>query len=76
MEQSDLDLLEKFRYNDSELNALWEEHQLYEKQLKKLAKKVFILPDEDRMTKEIKKKKLSGKTKIQVILDRYKAMGN
>jgi len=74
MEQRDLELLEKFCAQDAELKILWEEHQLYEQQLEKLEKKSFLPPNEEKVIKELKKKKLSGKTKIQTILDRYRTM--
>lgn len=72
MEQRDLELLNKFCAQDAELKILWEEHQLYEQQLEKLEKKGFLSPQETKVMKELKKKKLSGKTKIQAILDRYR----
>ena len=72
MEQRDLDLIEKYSGQDAELKVLWEEHTLYEKQLGKLEKKSFLKPDEERVVRELKKKKLSGKTKLQNILDRYR----
>ena len=72
MEARDLELLEKFSNQDAELKTLWEEHMLYEKQLDKLESKPFLSPQEQNVVREIKKKKLTGKTKIQGILDRYK----
>jgi uncharacterized protein YdcH (DUF465 family) len=75
MEQRDLDLLTKHSEKDPELRLLWEEHVLYEKQLEKLERKPYLTPSEDKVVKEIKKKKLAGKTKIQAILDRYSSMG-
>ncbi len=75
MEPRDLELLEKYSQHDAELKTLWEEHLLYEQQLEKLEKKSFLTPDETKVIKEIKKKKLSGKTKIQAILDRYSSRG-
>ncbi|MBG0775858.1 MAG: DUF465 domain-containing protein [Desulfovibrionaceae bacterium] len=74
MEQRDLVLIEKMASQDSELKALWEEHLLYETQLEKLESKPFLTPAEERVVKEIKKKKLGGKTKIQAILDRSRQM--
>lgn len=74
MEQYELDLIAKHGARDAELKTLWEEHQLYEKQLEKLEKKPFRSPDEERVVKTIKKKKLAGKTKMQTILDRYSKM--
>ncbi len=72
MEQRDLELLDKHAGQDAELNALWEEHQLYEQQVGKLESKQALTPNEERALKEIKKKKLNGKTKIQNILERYR----
>jgi uncharacterized protein YdcH (DUF465 family) len=74
MEPRELQLLEKFCAKDAELKILWEEHLLYEQQLEKMEKKSFLPPHEAKVVKELKKKKLSGKTKIQSILDRYKSM--
>ncbi len=74
MEQRDLELLERHCDQDAELKTLWEEHLLYEKQLEKLEKKGFLSPSDNRVVRDIKKKKLSGKTKIQAILDRYRSL--
>jgi hypothetical protein len=73
MEQRDLELLDKYCDQDAELKALWEEHLLYERQLEKLENKPYLTPSEDKVVREIKKKKLGGKTKIQMILDRYRS---
>ncbi len=72
MEQRDLELLNKYCDQDAELKTLWAEHLFYEQQLDKLDRKPFLTPDEERVAKELKKKKLSGKTKIQAKLDRIK----
>lgn len=72
MEQRDLDLITELARKDAELRILWEEHLLYEKQLEKLENKPYLTPSEVRVVKEIKKKKLAGKTKLQAILDRYR----
>lgn len=74
MEANELELLEKISEQDVELKALWEEHLLYERQLEKLENKPYLNPQEQSVVREIKKKKLNGKTKIQKILDRYKTM--
>lgn len=72
MEQRDLDLINELSPTNIELRTLWEEHLLYEKQLEKLEKKPYLTPSEVRVVKDIKKKKLAGKTKLQAILDRYR----
>ncbi len=73
MEQHEIELIERYSEKDVELKTLWEEHLLYEQQLEKLEKKPYLAPSDERVVKEIKKKKLSGKTKIQKIMDRYAA---
>lgn len=72
MEQRDLALIEKHVESDAELKTLWEEHLFYEKQLEKLEKKPYLSPAEDKVVKDLKKKKLAGKTKIQAIIDRLR----
>ncbi len=72
MEPRELELIDKYSEKNAQLKTLWEEHLLYEKQLDKLEKKPFLTPAEDQVVRDIKKKKLAGKTKMQAILDRYK----
>jgi uncharacterized protein YdcH (DUF465 family) len=73
MENLDIELIERFREEDAELNALWDLHKTYEQQLQKLEKKSYLSPVEQTEVKELKKKKLAGKTRLQAILDRYKS---
>lgn len=72
MEAKDLALIEQFQGQDSELKALWEQHTEYEKMLEKLEGKPYLSPTQTEEIKQLKKKKLAGKTKMQAILDRYK----
>ena len=74
MEQRDLELIARHSEQDAEVRALWEEHILYEKQLEKLKKKSYLTPSEDKTVKDIKKKKLAGKTKLMGVLEKYKSM--
>ena len=74
MEQQDLELIEKYSPQDAELKALWDLHLDYEKTLEKLSKRPYLKPHEEVELREIKKKKLAGKTRLQSILDRYKSM--
>jgi len=74
MEQRDLELIARHGEQDVEIKTLWEEHIFYEKQLEKLKKKSYLTPAEDKTAKDIKKKKLAGKTKLMGILERYKSM--
>jgi len=72
MEQHELDLIEKHQVADAELKALWEDHLRFEKMLERLETKPFRTPSEDLEVKEIKKKKLAGKTKLDAILKKYR----
>ncbi|WP_285906139.1 DUF465 domain-containing protein [Pseudodesulfovibrio pelocollis] len=72
MEAKDLELIEKYGAEDPELRALWEQHVVYEKLLDKVETKSFLSPTETQEVKELKKKKLAGKTKMQSLLDKYR----
>jgi len=72
MEQSELELIEKHLAADAELKVLWEDHLKYEKILDRLETKPFRTPSEDLEVKDIKKKKLAGKTKLDTILQKYR----
>ncbi len=72
MEAQDLDLIEKYEGEDAELKALWDQHVVYEKMLDKLESKTYLSPTETQEMKELKKKKLAGKTKLQGLLDKYR----
>jgi hypothetical protein len=72
MEQHEIQLIEKHSEVDAELKALWDLHVGYKKQLEALMAKPGLTEVEEMEIKELKKKKLAGKTKLQQILDRYK----
>lgn len=72
MEAHDIELIQEHQAGDSELKALFEQHQEYEKLLNKLEAKSFQSPAEKQEIKELKKKKLAGKTKLQSMLDKYR----
>ena len=72
MDQRELALLEKYMPENPELQSLWEDHLLYEKQLEKLESKNFLTPAEQQSMRQLKKQKLEGKTKLMDILDRLK----
>ncbi|SKA81226.1 DUF465 domain-containing protein [Desulfobaculum bizertense] len=74
MENKDLEMIAEYADLNPEIKILWEEHQLYEKQLHKLERKAYLTPDEDRVVKELKKKKLAGKTKLMGLLERQAPM--
>lgn len=72
MDALELELINKYAEKDEELKGLWNEHQLFEKQLEKLEGKNYRTPAEDMQVKELKKQKLDGKTKLVAMLDRYR----
>ncbi|BCS87013.1 DUF465 domain-containing protein [Pseudodesulfovibrio sediminis] len=72
MEASDLELIEKHGVEDTQIKALWDQHSVYEKMLEKLEAKSYQSPTEIQEIKELKKKKLAGKTQLQGLLDKYR----
>lgn len=74
MEQYELELIAKYGESDEELKKLWDDHISYEKILEKYESKPFLTPVEEQEVKELKKKKLTGKTRMHTILDKYKQM--
>ena len=72
MEPYEVELLEKYAKNDPELQSLWDEHLLYEKQIEKLETKPYRTPAEAQTLKQLKKQKLDGKTRFMAILDKYR----
>ncbi|WP_029894783.1 DUF465 domain-containing protein [Desulfohalovibrio reitneri] len=72
MESNDIAIIERNVGQDAELKALWDLHRDYEERLEKLSRKPYLTPSEEVDVRELKKKKLAGKTKLQAILDKYK----
>lgn len=72
MEAADLALIEKFAEQDTELKALWDQHGEFEAMLEKFEGKPYLSPTQQQEVIALKKKKLAGKTKLQVILDKYR----
>ncbi|NOQ87115.1 MAG: DUF465 domain-containing protein [Deltaproteobacteria bacterium] len=72
MEEKDKLLIEKLIDNDEELKSYVEEHILFEKQLGELNKKPYLTQEEEVRKKKIKKLKLSGRDKIEMILRKYR----
>ena len=73
MDSHEMQRLEKLAPAHPDLQALWDEHVLYEKQLEKLEGKPFLTPQEDQQMRELKKQKLDGKTKLVDLIEQYSA---
>lgn len=72
MEEKDRLLIEKHISNDEELKKYVEEHLLLENKLKEFNKKVYLTEDEELQQKKLKKLKLAGRDKIEMILGKYR----
>lgn len=73
MEQHELEMVKRYVNSNADLKALWEEHLRFEKELSRFEGKSFLSPAEELEIKQLKKLKLAGKTKIQLILERVKS---
>lgn len=74
MEERDLDLIKKYSPKDEVLSNLYEEHLDFEKELEKLENKPYLTPEEEMSLRELKKKKLAGRDKMENILRKYRAV--
>ena len=72
MDSRDLELIAEHSESDAELRALYDEHVAFGKLIDKLESKPYLNPTEDLEVKELKKKKLAGKTRITSILEKYR----
>ena len=64
-------LKEKLRTDNSDFKELEQKHQEYEKQLEELSQMPFLTTDLQLKEKEIKKRKLKIKDKMEKIIDEY-----
>ncbi len=71
MEKKEMELLAKLAPEHPDLQTLWDEHILYEKQLEKLEGKSYKTPAEEQQVRQLKKQKLDGKTKLVTLIDKY-----
>ncbi|CCO24806.1 DUF465 domain-containing protein [Maridesulfovibrio hydrothermalis] len=72
MEQKDIDLIEQLVGQDSEIDSLWAQHKNYQKIIDKMERKSYLNETETQEVKELKKKKLAGKTKLHALLEKHK----
>ncbi len=72
MENKDMELIKQFSSTDPVLADLFKQHQEFERELEDLDNKSYLTVAEQMKRAEIKKKKLVGKDKIEMILKRYR----
>ncbi len=74
MERKDEVLLKECLKSDPELKGLWDNHEKYEKQLKKMEARPFLTPEEKIEKKRVQLAKLAGKTRMEEILNKYRSL--
>ncbi len=72
MEKGDLELIEKHKSDDQMLASLYDEHLEYERELEKYNSKPYLTPSEEVERKNLQKKKLLGRDRIEFILRDYR----
>jgi uncharacterized protein YdcH (DUF465 family) len=72
MEIKDMELIKKYSSSDNTLAELFKRHQEYEVELEKIDNKSYLTVAEQMKRQEIKKQKLAGKDKIEMLLRKYR----
>lgn len=72
MEERDIELIQAHAIENEALKFLYEEHLDFERQLEKYNNKPALTPAEEVERKNIQKKKLLGRDKIELILENYR----
>lgn len=74
MEQRDIMLIEKYVNEDESLRHLYKEHIEFERRLEQYNSKHFLTSVEEVERKELQKKKLLGRDKMEDILRKYRKL--
>jgi uncharacterized protein YdcH (DUF465 family) len=72
MEQKDQTLIQKLCEENPRFRLLYEEHVLFEKQLRALDDRVYLTPEEEMDRRRMQKLKLAGKDEMETILRDYR----
>jgi hypothetical protein len=72
MEQNDQTLIQKLCEENPRFRLLYEEHVLFEKQLRALDDRVYLSPEEEMDRRRMQKLKLAGKDEMEHILREYR----
>ncbi|MBI9110473.1 DUF465 domain-containing protein [Maridesulfovibrio ferrireducens] len=72
MEAKDVDLIKTLVGQDAEIKGLWDQHKDLKKIIDRFEKKGLLNETEVLELKELKKKKLAGKTKLHLLIEKYK----
>jgi len=68
MQQNDQALIQKLCEEHPRFRLLYEEHLLFEKQLRALDERVYLSPEEEMDRRRMQKLKLAGKDAMEMIL--------
>ena len=68
MEQKDQTLIQKLCDENPRFRLLYEEHLIFEKQLRALDDRVYLTPEEEMDRRRMQKLKLAGKDEMEMIL--------
>jgi uncharacterized protein YdcH (DUF465 family) len=68
MEQKDQTLIQQLCEENPRFRLLYEEHTLFEKQLRALDERVYLTPEEEMDRRRMQKLKLAGKDEMEMIL--------
>lgn len=71
MERSEQELIRQYLDHDSELRALYEEHQGFKRRLEEFRVKIHLTTEEEIEKKRIQKLKLASKDRMMEILHRH-----
>jgi uncharacterized protein YdcH (DUF465 family) len=72
MEQKDQSLIQKLCEENPRFRLLYEEHVIFEKQLRALDDRVYLSPEEELDRRRMQKLKLAGKDEMEHILREYR----
>ena len=72
MEQKDQGLIEKLCEENPRFRLLYEEHILFEKQLRALDERVYLSAEEEMDRRRMQKLKLAGKDEMEHILREHR----
>ena len=72
MEQKDQALIHKLCEENPRFRKLYEEHVIFEKQLREMDGRVYLSPEEEMDRHRMQKLKLAGKDEMETILRKYR----
>jgi len=72
MEKRDMELIQKHMIDNTSLAELYDEHLAFERELEKFNDKPYLTPNDEVERKNLQKKKLMGRDKIEGILSQYR----